>query len=101
MMRIMMFHPESLFCAMGALVMLLCGGSAFGNEKAVFPGATGFGVNTRAGTDGAIIRDFEQRSGRIIESQEEVGRYPKHQPVKRVLQIPNTNRRQWLAQFAD
>lgn len=38
--------------------------------------------------DRRIIRDFEQRQGRFINSQEEVGGYPKVTPVTRKLKIP-------------
>jgi hypothetical protein len=50
--------------------------------------------------DQRIIRQFEQRQGRMIDSQEEVGGYPRHRPSKRTLEVPQANRREWLAKLA-
>ncbi len=50
--------------------------------------------------DQRIIQTFVERTGQIIDSQEEVGGYPRHEPVTRALDVPETNRREWLASFA-
>src|SRR3954469_25438368 len=42
----------------------------------------------RDAVDKRIVRDFEARQGRIIDSQQEVGGYPKVAPVHRALQVP-------------
>jgi hypothetical protein len=46
--------------------------------------------------DQRIIREFRERKGRIIDSQEEVGGYPDHTPTHRMLDVPDTKRREWL-----
>ena len=50
--------------------------------------------------DARIIRDFQERQGRIIDSQEEVGGYPEYAPTTRRLDIPKENTQAWLARLA-
>lgn len=50
--------------------------------------------------DKRIIRSVRERTGRIIDSQDEVGGYPNHRMTKRVLDVPRENRREWLAELA-
>ena len=50
----------------------------------------------RDAIDTRIVRDALTGAGRIIDSQEEVGGYPKIEPVTRVLEVPATGRRAWL-----
>jgi hypothetical protein len=38
-------------------------------------------------------------TGRIIDSQDEVGGYPDHEPAYRELDIPETDLKSWLASF--
>jgi hypothetical protein len=47
-----------------------------------------------------IIRDFLARKGRVIDSQNEVGGYPKAEMVRRPLEIPPENVGVWLAEQA-
>jgi len=55
----------------------------------------------RDAIDRRIIRTVEERGGRIIDSQEEVGGYPSHPPATRPLgDVPKTNRQEWLDGFA-
>lgn len=51
----------------------------------------------RDAIDRRIIQTFIERTGRIIDSQEEVGGYPTHEPVRRALDVPESNRRVWLS----
>lgn len=51
-------------------------------------------------TDRRIIREFEERTGRIINSQDEVGGYPKPALTVRDLDIPDDGIDAWLDQFA-
>jgi hypothetical protein len=53
----------------------------------------------RDAVDLRIVREFEQRQGKFIDSQEQVGGYPKVAPVTRKLQIPK-NVDGWLRQLA-
>lgn len=53
----------------------------------------------RDAIDQRIIRDFQERKGRIIDSQEEVGGYPVMEETRHELTVPETRRRQWLAGF--
>lgn len=46
--------------------------------------------------DARIIEDFRQRRGRIIDSQEQVGGYPCHGMTRLILEVPDTNRQEWL-----
>jgi pectate lyase len=57
--------------------------------------------NERDEIDSRIIRDFLDRKGRIIDSQKEVGGYPKHEQTYRKLQIPDTNLERWLSELAN
>ncbi|HWB82749.1 MAG TPA: hypothetical protein VG675_01330 [Bryobacteraceae bacterium] len=50
--------------------------------------------------DKRVIRDFQQRKGHFIDSQEQVGGYPKATPVTRKLDIPKDNIDAWLAKMA-
>ncbi len=49
--------------------------------------------------DVRILRDFEQRKGKFIDSQDEVGGYPKAKPTHRTLNIPR-DVDAWLAKMA-
>jgi len=49
--------------------------------------------------DARIIRDFRQGTGRIIDSQEDVGGYPVHEPTHRPLEVPAEDRDKWLSTF--
>ncbi len=50
--------------------------------------------------DRRIIRQLRERKGRIIDSQREVGGYPKHTPTRRKLDVPEQNVEAWLAEMA-
>lgn len=50
--------------------------------------------------DRRIVSGALGGTARIIDSQEEVGGYPKHEPVTRELEVPATNRRAWLEKLA-
>lgn len=54
----------------------------------------------RDAIDARIIREFRQRKGRIIDSQDEVGGYPAPEPVSRPLDVPETDVQAWLAKLA-
>jgi hypothetical protein len=54
----------------------------------------------RDDVDRRIIREFQQRKGRIIDSQEEVGGYPKVKMTRRELVIPKQDIESWLAGLA-
>lgn len=49
--------------------------------------------------DHRIIRQFHDRSGRIIDSQDQVGGYPQMEMVRRPLKVPDEDIDGWLAQF--
>ena len=51
-------------------------------------------------TDKRIIKDFIDRKGRIIDSQDEVGGYPRVEMTRRKLDIPAKNVDEWLAEMA-
>jgi len=50
--------------------------------------------------DNRIIREFQQRKGHIIDSQQEVGGYPQVKMIRRELVIPKQNMETWLAELA-
>lgn len=50
-------------------------------------------------TDLRILRDYKSGLSRIIDSQEEVGGYPRQAPVSRPLEVPSTGIEAWLASF--
>lgn len=50
--------------------------------------------------DKRIIREFQERKGHFIDSQEQVGGYPKVKPVERKLDVPKQNVDAWLAKLA-
>jgi hypothetical protein len=50
--------------------------------------------------DARIIRDLLERKGRVINSQDQVGGYPKHKPVRRNLDVPDQDIEGWLAKMA-
>jgi hypothetical protein len=50
--------------------------------------------------DKRIVQEFLDRKGKIIDSQEEVGGYPKHQSTYRKLDIPEDNIETWLLSLA-
>lgn len=54
----------------------------------------------RDDTDKRIIKEFEERKGRVINSQDDVGGYPKVEMTKRPLDIPDKNVDHWLARMA-
>jgi hypothetical protein len=54
----------------------------------------------RDAIDTRIVREALTGQARIIDSQEEVGGYPKLEPAKRVLEVPATGRRAWLEKQA-
>lgn len=49
--------------------------------------------------DRRIVADFRARRGRIIDSQEQVGGYPRAEPVRRPLEIPDDTEA-WLQRLA-
>jgi hypothetical protein len=51
-------------------------------------------------TDLRIVREFRERKGRLIDSQDDVGGYPKPKPVTRKLTIPKSGIDAWLAKMA-
>lgn len=50
--------------------------------------------------DQRIVSTAITGQARIIDSQEEVGGYPKHAPVTRALPVPEEKRREWLEKLA-
>ncbi len=56
--------------------------------------------NDRDEVDQRIIREFEIRKGRIIDSQDEVGGYPNPTMTQRKLDVPEENLVEWLNQFS-
>jgi hypothetical protein len=50
--------------------------------------------------DRRIVREFRERKGRLIDSQDEVGGYPRPAPVARKLTIPKGDIEAWLARLA-
>ena len=51
-------------------------------------------------TDRRILREFQQRKGRLIDSQEQVGGYPKPTMTRRPLQPPSGGIEAWLNRLA-
>lgn len=49
--------------------------------------------------DKRIIKDFLNRKGRIIDSQEQVGGYPEQAMTRRPLDVPDGNVQEWLDRF--
>ena len=54
----------------------------------------------RDDVDKRIIKDFWEKKGRIIDSQEDVGGYPDYKPTKRRLEIPDGHVQDWLNKMA-
>lgn len=54
----------------------------------------------RDATDRRIVSDFQQRKGKIIHSQTEVGGYSKAAETRRKLNVPKKNIDQWLVNLA-
>jgi len=54
----------------------------------------------RDDVDQRIIREFQQRKGRIIDSQDDAGGYPKPKPTAHKLHVPEHGIDAWLAEFA-
>ena len=54
----------------------------------------------RDAIDTRIVREALTGAARIINSQEEVGGYPKIEPVTRALEVPERGRRAWLEKLA-
>lgn len=50
--------------------------------------------------DQRLIREFLERTGRIIDSQEEAGGYPRPEMTERKLDVPSTGLAAWLARMA-
>ena len=51
-------------------------------------------------TDKRIIKEFQERKGRIIHSQDDVGGYPKHKTTVRRLDVPSEDVEDWLQKLA-
>jgi len=51
--------------------------------------------------DQRIIKSVKEKTGKIIDSQEEVGGYPTYEPVYRELKIPVDNVQKWLTEMAE
>jgi len=51
--------------------------------------------------DTRIVEDVKKRGGRIIDSQDEVGGYPKVEKTTRKLRVPEENVQEWLDAMAD
>lgn len=51
--------------------------------------------------DRRIVQEVASGSGQIIDSQEEVGGYPRPQPTARKLNVPDTNMEAWLESFSE
>ncbi|MBI4876165.1 MAG: right-handed parallel beta-helix repeat-containing protein [Acidobacteria bacterium] len=47
-----------------------------------------------------ILREFRERKGRLIDSQDDVGGYPKPKPAARKLNVPASGLEAWLAKMA-
>ena len=54
----------------------------------------------RCPVDARIIRDCREGKGRIINTQDQVGGFPKHKMKQRKLTIPKTNIQEWLKKMA-
>lgn len=54
----------------------------------------------RDAVDKRIIEDFRNQRGRIIDSQDEVGGYPKPRTTRRPLDVPAEGVEEWLAEMA-
>ncbi|OGS12025.1 MAG: pectate lyase [Elusimicrobia bacterium RIFOXYA2_FULL_58_8] len=67
--------------------------------KKVLQGA-GARPKDRDAVDLRIIKDFKQRKGRIINSQNEVGGYPETAATTRTLKVPTKNIDEWLTGLA-
>ncbi len=50
--------------------------------------------------DKRIIQDFLDKKGQILDSQDEVGGYPKHKAIYRKLEVPKEDIDSWLMQLA-
>ncbi len=50
--------------------------------------------------DTRIVREALTGAAKIIDSQEEVGGYPRHEPTTRKLDVPDKDRRAWLEKLA-
>ena len=54
----------------------------------------------RDGVDQRMIQDFLDRKGQILDSQDEVGGYPKYKATYRKLDVPQENIDNWLINLA-
>ncbi len=54
----------------------------------------------RDSVDGRIIRELQERRGRIINSQDEVGGYPSTPTTRRRLKVPKSGIDEWLTRLA-
>jgi len=54
----------------------------------------------RDATDARIVRQVREGTGRIIDSQDDVGGYPVVEPTRHTLEIPETDIEEWLAKLA-
>ncbi|MDQ8024080.1 MAG: hypothetical protein REI94_19735 [Moraxellaceae bacterium] len=64
-------------------------------------GSAGARPQDRDSVDRRIVADVRNGAGRIIDSQEEVGGYPKAEPVRRKLDVPREDIAAWLKQLSD
>lgn len=53
----------------------------------------------RTENDARVVHETRSKSGRIIDSEDEVGGYPDFDPVTRELDVPSENFGEWLAGF--
>jgi hypothetical protein len=63
-------------------------------------GHVGARPKERDAVDKRIIQDFHDKKGQILDSQDEVGGYPKHKATYRKLDVPQENIDSWLIQLA-
>lgn len=63
-------------------------------------GHVGARPKERDAVDKRIIQDFLDKKGQILDSQDEVGGYPKHKATYRKLDVPEEDIDSWLMQLA-
>lgn len=63
-------------------------------------GRVGARPKERDVVDKRIIQDFLDKKGQILDSQDEVGGYPKHKAIYRKLEVPEEDIDSWLMQLA-
>ena len=105
------------FKADGSLAPQVAGAVNLLKEKPVWPGSfralpsssvvesviqhAGARPKDRDETDKRIINDFIERKGRVIDSQDEVGGYPKTEMQTKRLDVPSGQVDEWLAKRAE